>query len=232
MPPLLTQLDGRFPIARHEHVAVLYRGRAAAFRFASFLDEGLKNREQCRYLAPAGFQAEMLRKLHGLDPDLDRHLLSERLSLHAGEAEFSTLMERLRHAFDRAERVRAPALRWLEEGSWPESAGLPMPKYFEFHALLNYQVKHYPSAAVCQYALDTMEPQNLFSVIAVHRHLIVEDTFVRDNPFYIPAEKFLPLSLEERERDMARVFREVGFEVGKLVEALAGYGRLHSRPSL
>jgi hypothetical protein len=36
----------------------------------------------------------------------------------------------------------------------------------------------------------------------------------------------------ERERDLARLFREVGFDVDKLLTALAGYGRLHpARPT-
>jgi hypothetical protein len=49
---------------------------------------------------------------------------------------------------------------------------------------------------------------------------------VRDNPFYIPAEKFLSLAPEERERNLAQLFREVGFDVNKLLATLAGYGRV------
>ena len=33
-----------------------------------------------------------------------------------------------------------------------------MPQFFEFHALLNYRVKHYPSVALCQYDLEHIEP--------------------------------------------------------------------------
>lgn len=225
-PPLLTQLDGRFPIARHEHVAVLYRGRAAAFRFASFLAEGLKNGDLCHYLAPESFHSEMLRELRALVPDLDLRRRSEQLSFDSGTAEFSALRDHLQQTFARAERQHAPALRWLEEAGWTAPAGFPLYQFFEFHSILNYQVKHYPSAVLCQYELDAMEPLHLFSTIAVHRHLLVEDTYVRDNPFYIPPEKFLPLSLEERERNLTDVFREVGFDVQRLLDALAGYGSL------
>jgi hypothetical protein len=84
--------------------------------------------------------------------------------------------------------------------------------------------------AICQYALDELDPHQLFSAIAVHRHLIVLNTLVRDNPFYIPAEKFLPLSLRDRERDLTRLFREVGFDLAKLLAALKGYGRLKPTP--
>jgi hypothetical protein len=51
---------------------------------------------------------------------------------------------------------------------------------------------------------------------------------VRDNPFYIPAEKFIPLSRQERERDLLQLFREVGFDLSKLLATLAGYGRLRA----
>lgn len=226
-PPLFTLLEGRFPIARHEHVAVLGRQRTGAPRFASFLHEGLKSGDVCHYLAPTGARAGMLKRLRALEPNLDRYLRSERLWFHSGIRDFTVLRERLRRAFARAERVHASALRWLEDGSWPETTGLPMHQYFEFHALLNYQVKHYACAAVCEYAVDAMPLDQLYFAIAVHRHLVVDDTFVRDNPFYVPAEKFLPRSVEERERDMARVFNEIEFNPAKLLEGLAGYGRLH-----
>jgi len=60
----------------------------------------------------------------------------------------------------------------------------------------------------------------------VHRHLLVEGALVRDNPFYVPAEKFLPLSPAERERDLLQIFHEVEFDVAKLLAALAGYAQL------
>jgi len=229
--PLFTQLAGRIPLARHEHVAVLYRGRPEAFRYAAFLGEGLANGDRCHYLAPRAYHAEMLEHLRGQVAELDRHLASGALRLHEGPADFQSLRQATQQLFIEAERVGAPALRWLEEGIWPEEVGFPMPHFFEFHALLNYQVKHYPSVALCQYDLEQFEPRYLFQAIAVHRHLIVDETLVRDNPFYIPAEKFIPLAPAERERDLAQLFREVGFDIDKLLAALAGYGRLRPQGS-
>jgi hypothetical protein len=40
--PIFTELEGRIPLARHEHVAELYRGRATAFRLSPFLAEGIE----------------------------------------------------------------------------------------------------------------------------------------------------------------------------------------------
>jgi len=54
----------------------------------------------------------------------------------------------------------------------------------------------------------------------------VEGTLVRDNPFYIPAEKFLAMSPEDREHDLRTVFREAGFDLGRLLSTLAGYGQI------
>ncbi len=225
--PLFTQLEGRFPIYAHEHVAVIYRERAAAFRQASFLEEGLKRGDLCHYLAPARFHAEMLESIRNLKVDPDPFVISQTLRLREGLPDFGTLRNQTRQTFADAERARVPAVRWLEEGSWPESVGFPMQQFFEFHATLNYQVKQYPSVALCQYSLDRLGPDHLFSAIATHRHLLVDGTLVRDNPFYIPAEQFIPLSPEERQRDLAAIFREVGFDVEKLLAAIAGYGRLH-----
>ena len=60
------------------------------------------------------------------------------------------LQEWAQEVFAEAERAQASCIRWLEEGIWPTSAGFPLPQFFEAHALLNYQVKMYPSAALCQ----------------------------------------------------------------------------------
>ena len=49
---------------------------------------------------------------------------------------------------------------------------------------------------------------------------------MRDNPFYVPAEKFLPMSPAERERDLLRLFRDVQFDVSKLLAALTGYAQV------
>lgn len=229
--PVFTHLEGRIPIARHEHVAVLYRGQPSGFRLSSFLAEGLERGDLCRYLAPASLHAGMLERLRAQVANLDGVLQAGTLQLHEGLKDFRELRKWTEQVFGDAERLGAPSVRWLEEGSWPGHVGFPMPQFFDFHAILNYQVKHYPSVALCQYAVDETEPHHLLSAIAVHRHLLVEETLVRDNPFYIPAEKFIPQRPEERERDLAKVFREVGFDVDKLLKALAGYGRLHPGPS-
>ncbi len=224
--PVFTQLEGHIPIARHEHVAVLYRGRSAAFRLASFLALGLERGDLCHYLAPQAYHVEMLNCLQMRESDIEKHLRGGTLRLYEGVADFRELCDRTQQVFVDADRLRAPGVRWLEEGLWPAPVGFPMPKFFEFHSLLNVQVKHYPGVALCQYALDKIEPHHLFGAIAVHRHLLMDDTLVRDNPFYIPAERFIPLRPEERERDLLKVFREVGFNVDKLLAAIVGFGRL------
>jgi hypothetical protein len=207
---------------RHEHLAVLYRGRGEAFRHASFLAEGIERGEACVYLAPADLHGEMLARVRSRVPGQELGSLR----MVEGVTDFATLRDLCQKTFDQAECTGAPAVRWLEDGLWPAAAEFPMPHFFEFHALLNYQVKHYPSAALCQYDLDRFSTHHLFQAIAVHRHLVVDGSLVRDNPFYIPAERFIPLSSEERERDLAQLFHDVGFEMPRLLEALAAFGRL------
>jgi hypothetical protein len=224
--PILTELEGGFPLARHDHVAVFYRGHQQAFRFASFLAEGLARGDLCQYLAPASFHQEMLDQLSARVDSLDTFLHSGALRLHAGIADLAALRGWAQAVFEDAECAQKNAVRWLEEGGWAQAAGFSYRDFFNFDALLNYLVKQYPSVALCQYDLDQMEPSHLFSAIAVHRHLLVEGTLVRDNPFYIPAEKFIPLSPAERERDLAELFRQVGFDWQKLLEALVAFGRL------
>jgi len=225
MPPI-ADLTGGFPLRRHEHVAIFYRGREAAFNAMPFLAEGLRGKDLCVYLAPDDQQAEMLRRLRELSLDVDRHVGDGSFRLHHGLDSLQSLQEWTRAIFGEAERAAATSLRWLEDGLWPAPLGFPMHHFFEFHALLNYQVKQYPSFALCQYDLEKTSPHHLLNAIAVHRHLWVEGALVRDNPFYVPAEKFLPSSPAERKRGLRKLFQDVNFDVGRLLAALVGYARI------
>ncbi|MGE5327535.1 MAG: MEDS domain-containing protein [Deltaproteobacteria bacterium] len=228
MAALLTRLEGRFPVAFHEHVAVFHRGGEYACRFISYLDEGLASGDLCHCMAREDVQGEIIRRLRGLRPDLELWMNSGRLSFCAGSDDRAALARELKQTFARAERTHAPALRWLDIAGWAEAAGLPREHFFEYHALMNYQVKHHPSAIICQFALESLDADSLCAAIAVHRHLIVENTFVRDNPFYSPPEKFWSASEENRHREVQEAFREAGFDTEKFLAALAGYGKLHS----
>lgn len=228
MPSLLTKLEGRFPVGFHEHVAVFHRGSEGAYRFISFLNEGLASGDLCRCTAREDVQGEIIRRLRGLRPDLDLWMQSGQLGFDAGSDDRAALALGMKQTFALAERAHAPALRWLDIAGWAEPAGLPTEHYFELHALMNYQVKHHPSAIICQFELDSLDDESLCAAIAVHRHLIIENTFVRDNPFYLPPEKFWSANEDNRHRDLREAFREAGFDKQKFLTALEGYGRLHS----
>jgi hypothetical protein len=229
-PPVFTYLDAQIPVRRHEHMAILHRGHAAAVRWAGFISEGLRLGNWCCYLAPARLHNDMRNRLREFGVDVEGRLSDRTLQFQQEMADTRRLLHWAQSLFADAEAAHAPAVRWLEEGIWPEPAEIPVPQFFEFHARLNYLVKHYPSVALCQYNVEDLEVPHLFCAIAVHRHLLIDGTLVRDNPFYVPAEKFLSLSPEDRDRDLREVFREVGFDVKKLLSTLAGYGQLQ-RPA-
>ncbi len=234
-PPIFTYLEGRVPIPRHDHLAVFYRARRAGllsddqacYQLASFISEGLRDGDLCQVVGPGAFQLEMVRHLRTELGGLEPYLRSGILRLHQGLTDLRRLRDWSKQVFFDAETMRAPAVRWLEDGSWPEFLGFSMPSFFEFHATLNYQVKHYPSVAVCQYAIERTEARHLLSAITVHRHLLIDGNLVRDNPFYVPPERYIPTAVEERERDLARLFYEVRFDVEKLLTEIVGYGRLN-----
>ena len=68
--------------------------------------------------------------------------------------------------------------------------------------------------------------QAWLSLAQAGKHRAAWETLVRDNPFYIPAEKFVGMKPEDRERDLREVFRGVEFDLAKLFTVLAGYGQL------
>ncbi len=230
LPGILTYLDGQIPLRCHEHVGVVHQGGASAAWGIEFLGEGLRRGDWCCCLAPAAQHPAMLTRLRERGVEVERHLDNQTLQFPPEAMDADDFLDRGKKFFADAETAHAPAVRWLEAGVWAKPPGIPAWQFFELHARLNYLVKHYPSVALCTYDAARMEIPQLFSAIAVHRHLLVEGTLVRDNPFYTPAEKFLGMSPEDRERDLRDVFREVGFDLGKFLSTLAGYGQLQ-RPA-
>jgi hypothetical protein len=223
---ILTYLDARIPMHCYEHLAILNRGSVAAAWGAEFVREGLSQGPRCCCLAPLSPHSGMLRRLGELGVDVERHLGDRTLQFLPEAPDGVGLWDWAKKFFAEAETARVPAVRWLEEGVSAKPAGISVPQFFELHSRLNYLVKQYPSVALCQYDIERLEIPHLFSAITVHRHLLVEGTLVRDNPFYLPPEKFLAMSPEDRERDLRDLFREVGFDLGKLLSTLAGYGQL------
>ena len=230
-PPVFTYLDARIPLRSNEHIAIVQRGGTATAWGAEFLREGLLRGHRCCCVAPAAARSGTLARLRELGVEVERHLCDETLQFPMTAQGAAELLEWAKRFFADAETVGAPAVRWLEEGVWVKPEDTSGPRFFELHSRLNYLVKQYPSVALCRYDTDHLEIPQLFSAIAVHRHLLVEGTLVRDNPFYIPAEKFLAMSPEDRQRDLRDVFREVGFDLGKLLSTLAGYGHLQRPPT-
>lgn len=225
-PPIFTYLDSGIPVRSNEHMAIVQRGSMSPSQGAEFMSEGLRRGHRCCCVAPATLRPRFLKQLRDRGIEVERHLDDQTLKFPWAARGEGELMDWGKRFFAEAETARNPGVRWWEEGVWPNVEGISTPQFFELHSRLNYLVKQYPSVALCKYDAEQMEIPNLFSAIAVHRHLLVEGTLVRDNPFYIPAEKFLAMSPEDRERDLRDVFREVGFDLERLFAILAGYGEL------
>ena len=195
------------------------------------MGEGLRRGQRCCILAPAALRAALCARLREFGVDVEGHFRTHTLQFPPEAQDAAPLLDWARKFFEEAEDAHAPGIRWLEEGRGASPAGISLPQVCELHACLNYLVKQYPSAALCLYDIERVDVPHLLSAIAAHRHLLVEGTLVRDNPFYIPAERFLSLSPEDRQRDLRNLFREVGFDVAKLLSALAGYGELQEPAS-
>lgn len=223
---ILTYIDARFPVRCHEHIAVLRRGGDSGAGEAEFISEGLLLRQRCCYLSSAALHPGMRARLVELGVDVERHLNDQTLQFPQQSPGTDHWLNWGEKFFADAESAHAPAVRWLEEGGTSSRTAISVPSFFELHSRLNYLVKQYPSVALCRYNLDQLEIPHLFSIITVHRHLLLDGTLVRDNPFYIPAEKFIAMNPEDREHDLRNVFRAVGFDLERLFSTLTGYGRL------
>ena len=219
-------IDGGIQVPLHRHLLVVYRRVVDRYRFASFLAEGLRQGDLCVYLAPGPMQLEMSEVLDGLGIPVDGYRQRERLFFPNPASSREQIWDYARRVFDKAEKTQAPCVRWLEEISWVRPEQSTLDEYYKFDASLNYLVKHYPSLALCQCDLNLLESGPGLSPLVLHRHLVIGNDLVQDNPFYISPEKFVRMSAQERQAEIFRVLHDFRYDVDELLEALRGYGRL------
>ncbi len=220
-------LEGRIRVPLHRHLLVLYHQERERFRWAGFLIEGLRQGSVCVHLAPQEAQRRMLEILRA------RRKESEVLGKEEGTLFFPQAARARPELWNiangyllDAEKQGAPDVRWLEELDWLQSTDGFFEEHFEFEAKLNLLVKLYPTLALCHCPIDRIKSVVGLSVLALHRHLLIGDELIENNPLYIPPERFLAMSRKAREAELFDLMRQFGFDMDRLVESLRGYGRL------
>lgn len=224
--PVLNYLDERIPLRWHEHVAVLHQRSEGAPSAMEFISDGLRAGQRCFYLGGSEHRATLLTRLRQSGLDLEKHQNGNALQFPPDLRRADHVLDWASQCFAEAEAAGAPAVRWLEQEMWAGPSGLSPGRFFALHCQLNYLVKHYPIVALCYYDKHQIEVPHLFHALTVHRHLVLDGVLVRDNPFYIPPEKYVSMKSAQREHGLRELWREMDFDLERLLSTLAGYGQL------
>ena len=165
---------------------------------SEYMVAGLKQREQVRYLTDTTarevihswlLEAGVEPPDTGENPPLK---ISSAESAYCPSGHFDplALIPTLLPRYELAKKAGYNGQRSCGEMTWALK-GIPgSDRLFEYEALLNTVVAHFPHSGMCQYDARRFDGAMLFKVLKLHPWMIVRGKIVQ-NPYYVSSEEFL-----------------------------------------
>jgi hypothetical protein len=163
---------------------------------SEYMAAGLNQGEQIRYLTDAtapevvhSWLLEMGVELPEENPSL-KILSAESAYCPGGCFNPRELIPTLLPRYELAKKSGYNGQRSCGEMTWALK-GIPgSDRLFEYEALLNTVVAHFPHSGMCQYDARRFDGATLFKVLKIHPWMIVRGKIVQ-NPYYVSPEEFL-----------------------------------------
>jgi hypothetical protein len=163
---------------------------------SEYMAAGLKQGEQVRYLADTtppevihSWLLDMGVEISEEDPAL-KVLSAESAYCPNGYFGPRELIPTLPPRYELAKKAGYTGQRSCGEMTWALK-GIPgSDRLFEYEALLNTVVAHFPHSGMCQYDARRFDGAMLFKVLKLHPWMIVRGKIVQ-NPYYVSSEEFL-----------------------------------------
>jgi hypothetical protein len=216
----IKEIEGLKP---HEHLCQIYAtSEEWSAAVTAFLITGLKQGEKCSYVVDTHTADQVRALLHGQGMDVTAAEASGQLViLHETEAytlggffDPDRMIAFTASAVEAAIAEGYHAIRGAGEMSWVLRGHPGSNRFVEYEARANRDLfPNYPVTGLCQYEWQKFGLPLLLDVICTHPTIMV-GTKVYDNPYYIPAAKFLTRkhSLADFEHWMEELGRLKGAE--------------------
>lgn len=189
----------------HDHMCGIYDSHEEQYEPACrFLMAGLERNEQCGYIAESLTPVEfgLLLRAHGVD--VAGLTASGALQIISGEQmrarlggftpaamfEFLSLTER------KALADGYTAFRWAADMTWLKKDGIQAADMFLYESQLNSLLAQHRLVGFCQYARDDFTAELLLAAAETHP-LLVYNTTVCDNFYYVPPQEYLKADASE-----------------------------------
>lgn len=167
---------------------------------SEYMAAGLKQGEQVRYLADTTALEDVHSWLVEAGVEFPTEKEDENPPLKVLDAESAycsggqfnppELIKTLLPRYELAQKAGFSGQRSCGEMTWVLKGISGSDRLFEYEALLNTVVAHFPHSGMCQYDARLFDGATLFKVLKLHPWMIVRGKIVQ-NPYYVSTEEFL-----------------------------------------
>jgi hypothetical protein len=200
---------GGATLGKYRHVCALFHDREQEYRaLLPFIKEGLDQGDSAMHLLDAGLCQDHRRRLGGAGIDVATREDSGQLQLRVWEQSYlrdgrfdkDRMLDLLASIWAPRAEGTAAVVRLVAHMEWalldrPGSADL-----VEYESRLNTGLIGVPHVAVCVYDLTRFSGDIVVDIMRTHPVTIIGGV-VRENPFFVPPEEFVP---ELRDRQARR----------------------------
>jgi len=209
-------------LALHQHLCLIYATQEEQFSAAiPFLKIGLERGEKCLYVADAKTTAALTNAVRADGIDVDVAIRQGTFTITNGyplPGNFvpDRMVNFLAESVKAAKSAGYSALRVIGEMAWVTGIEPRPERLMEFEAKVNHLFRGEDALAICQYDRRVFPPEVLLEILRTHP-TVAYDSFVCENPYYVPPDEYLNPDHHEREIErMLTRMREDTATKGKL----------------
>lgn len=185
------------------HACVFFDSRDKEYELlVPFAKEGFERGEKGFHILDPSRREEVLGRLGDVEPggrlDVldwnDTHLRDDRFDQQA-------MITLISDVLSAAAKAGYPSTRIWANMGWAVHDFRGIEDLVEYEARLNHLLPKHPHAMICAYDLSRFDAGVVIDILRTHPQVIISGV-LQENPFYVPADEFLP---ELRERSMVHL---------------------------
>ncbi len=183
-------------LALHQHLCLIYATQEEQFSAAiPFLKIGLERGEKCLYVADSKTTAALTNVMRADGTDVDAAIRQGSFAITKGyplPGNFvpDGMVAFLAESVQSARLAGYSALRVIGEMSWLTGIERRPERLMEFEAKVNHVFRDHDALAICQYDRRVFPPEVLLEILRTHP-TVAYDSFVCENPYYVPPDEYL-----------------------------------------
>ncbi len=174
-----------------DHIGYFWESDADFDRGVGFLSVGLLGRDTCFVFGYDEANERVLASLRKRGIDVEGLIAEGRLQVLGGSESGEAMMADIGAAFQKALASGAPTLRLLGNLGWGRAHWPGDDAIFEFEAKVTEAARQFPCVIVCMYDVHALSGRVLLKGGFQTHPLTVYDAELRQNPNYIPVDRFL-----------------------------------------